>query len=137
MATIEKMGEYGMLKKMESRRVQLSSIGIAKAIAACGVVLAFAGCGSKSSTEDTPAAASVAFEEVNSVLTNRCGGTTCHSSGAAQNAYVDNETLLKSNKSTVISRVVTVKDMPPTNASSTQLAITDDERTKIKTFLSQ
>lgn len=104
-------------------------------------VLGFLGaCGSKSTAADPETAATtVSFTDVNVVLTKRCGGSTCHAAGntVSVNAYVSNEAVFKADKTKVISRVVTLKDMPPTNSTAAQLAMTADERTLLNTFLNQ
>lgn len=94
-------------------------------------------CGSDDDDPAPPTTATVAFSEVNTILTDHCGGTTCHSSGSDYNAYVDNESLLTSRKASVIDRVVSQKNMPPSNASAAQLEMTEAERTTISNFLSQ
>jgi uncharacterized membrane protein len=108
---------------------------LTKLIPSLLIPLAFA-CGSDNE-EESKTSSTIAFSEVNTILTNRCAGTECHSSGSSQKVYVDGEAQLKTQKSSVISRVNTKKDMPPTNATETQRAMTDTERTTIENFLNQ
>ena len=103
------------------------------------VAMISASCGSDDDNTDDAAATTttIAFTDVNTILTARCGGTECHSSGSSQFVYVDQESTLTSRSAQVISRVSTAKDMPPTYASATQLEMTEAERTTITNFLNQ
>lgn len=121
--------------------------------ASCGTLLLFTlglgtiGCGS-SSLSDTPTMTpvdtdngdtgeSLSFNSINQILQDHCGGAACHSAGSIPKAYVNNEVNLRSSKDSVILRVITLRDMPPNNASAAQRAISDAQRNMIRDFLNQ
>lgn len=123
---------------------------LTKLVLTCGAVVALGSltqCGSDSGGSDDSGggggtSATVTFAQVNAILTDHCGNSTCHGSGTAQFEYVDNETNLTTRATSVLARVNTQKDMPPSadtdaNVTTAQLAITDDERQMIKDFLQQ
>ena len=114
------------------------------------IVLTLASCSKSDSKSDpaptatatptstaTPSTALTWDTDIKSIVAARCGTTSCHASGSTQVAYVGSESLFKAGKTGILSRVVTLANMPPTDASAAQKAITSDERTKIKTFLNQ
>ena len=79
----------------------------------------------------------ITFATVNTILTNHCGTSSCHASGAAQPVYLDAEVTFKAFKATVIDRVNTKRDMPPSDATAAQQAISDADRTTLQNYLLQ
>ena len=89
------------------------------------------------SATTTPAAGTVTWaDSISGIVAARCGTSSCHGTGSFNRIYVGSETLFKAQKSSVLSRVTTLKDMPPAG-SSQAAAMTTAERDQIKTYLAQ
>jgi len=94
-------------------------------------------CGSDDDDEDTATATVVTFSDVSSIIEASCGGSDCHSSGAANAAYVGNETLVNSNAAALTTRIESTNTalvMPPTTSDKT---LSDADKTTLLNYLSQ
>ncbi|MFK7823916.1 MAG: hypothetical protein AB8G05_07160 [Oligoflexales bacterium] len=94
-------------------------------------------CGSDDDDEDTATATSLAFSDVSSIIEASCGGGDCHGSGAGNNVYVGNETLVNSNAAAITTRVEATGGtmMPPETATDKALSAAD--KTTLLNYLSQ
>ncbi|MBQ46619.1 MAG: hypothetical protein CMP10_03875 [Zetaproteobacteria bacterium] len=59
-----------------------------------------------------------------SLLTDKCGGSTCHSESSSMAPYADNQETVMKDKSIIIQRVLVEQTMPPSYAN--QQLDTDD-----------
>lgn len=88
-----------------------------------GALALVSACGSDDKDDDTSTptptntSTTVTFDQVNTVLKAKCGGSTCHSSGNTNGAaytYIDNQTVYDGKKAATKSRIASTSNpMPP------------------------
>lgn len=99
--------------------------------------LTLSSCGTEEDDDDTATATTLAFSDVSTIIENSCGGSDCHSSGAPNNVYVGNESLVNSNASSLTTRIESTNSslvMPPTDSGKT---LSSADKATLLNYLSQ
>lgn len=101
------------------------------------LILVLAACGVEESkpSEDTTSttSTSITWSDASTIISSKCGGTACHSSGAPYVNFVGDESMTKSVAKTAAARIRAsgATKMPP----SGQTDLTAGERSRLLTYL--